>query len=360
ALDAAQEARPYSLYAYRNRILARMLDGRNDDALALAEKAAARGLVLDLAGHPAFEDLAALPGFAAVAGRMESNAAPVGAPQAVRAFEDSELLPEAIAFGRKGALYIGGVRNGAILSAAKKASSLSTLATAPGGVFDLEARDRTIWAAVNNQLAYEGASGETPFAAIMVFDAKSGDTLRDIRIVEENALLGDLEVAKDGAAYASDSITPRLFRLAPSGDVPEVFIEDPRFVNLQGLALDEANNRLFVADYLAGIFVVDLASGEVRALRNDADAHLGGVDGLYYEKGALIGVQNGTTPQRIVQLSLDENAAAVTQLVVLHQGIEGWSEPTHGALRDGAFHYIATSNWPAYNDDGSVKDGARL
>ena len=219
ALDAAQEARPYSLYAYRNRILARMLDGRNDDALALAEKAAARGLVLDLAGHPAFEDLAALPGFAAVAGRMESNAAPVGAPQAVRAFEDSELLPEAIAFGRKGALYIGGVRNGAILSAAKKASSLSTLATAPGGVFDLEARDRTIWAAVNNQLAYEGASGETPFAAIMVFDAKSGDTLRDIRIVEENALLGDLEVAKDGAAYASDSITPRLFRLAPSGDL---------------------------------------------------------------------------------------------------------------------------------------------
>lgn len=360
ALDAAQETRPYSLYVYRNRILARMRAGRSDDALALAEKAAARGLALDLSGDAAFDGLAALPGFAAAAERMKANAEPHGDAQSYRAFDDAGLLPEAVAFGRSGALFIGGVRSGAILTAGRKDARLETVAMAPGGVFDLEIRDGALWAAVNNRLAYERAGEETPFAAIMAFDAGSGETLRTVRIRQENALLGDLEIAKNGAVYASDSITPRIFRLSPGAETPDVFIEDPRFVNLQGLALDETNNRLFVADYLSGLFVADLDTGETRALRNDADAHLGGVDGLYYHNGALIGIQNGTTPQRIVRIEIDHEAAAVTRLKVLQQNLESWNEPTHGAVRKGAFYYIATSNWPAYNDDGTLKDGATL
>lgn len=358
ALDAAQTARPYSVHVYRNRILARMLAGREDEALGLAAKAAARGLSLDLGGHPAFDALRALPSFAPIAARMQENAEPYGASGATREFPETALLPEAIAYGKNRTLYLGSVRNGAILSAKRKGETLSPVAQAPGGVFDLEVRDGLIWAAVNNQLAYEHANPDAPFAAVMAFDLKTGAMVRDIRVSDGAALLGDLEIARDGSAYASDSITPRIFRIRPGGDALEVFAEDPRFVNLQGVALDEKNNRLFVADYLAGLFVIDTTTGAVSAVANDADAHLGGVDGLYYHDGALVGVQNGTSPQRIVTMRLDDDATAINAFIVMHANLEGWNEPTHGAISGGQFRYIATSNWPAYDDSGNLREGA--
>ena len=176
-------------------------------------------------------------------------------PNIVTEYDDAGLLPEAITF-HKGKTYVGGVRNGAIISLDKKGRA-KDIAAAQGGVFDIEIRGKDLWAVVNNQLAYEDADPENAFASVMIFNRKSGAPHREIRVSELEALLGDLEVAENGTAYASDSLTPRLYRLAPDGQTLEVFSADPRFVNLQGLALDEKNNRLFVADYLAGLFVVD-------------------------------------------------------------------------------------------------------
>jgi hypothetical protein len=358
ALDAAQAARPYSLYVYRNRILARMLAGREDEALALAGDAADRGLSLDLTGHPAFDRLAALPEFAPLAARMQENAAPLGAPAATREFAETALLPEALAYGKKQALYVGSVRSGAIMTANRNDKTMALVAQAPGGVFDLEVRGRAIWAAVNNQLAYDNADPVEPFAAVMAFDVKTGAVLHDIRVSEEAALLGDLEIAKDGTVYASDSITPRLYRMTPGGKALEVFAENPRFVNLQGIALDEKNNRLFIADYLSGLFAVDTATGAVTEIANGAGAHLGGIDGLYYYKGDLVGIQNGTTPQRIVWIRLNDDATAATAFIAMHGNLDGWNEPTHGAIVGNELRYIATSHWPAYDDNGSLREGA--
>ena len=138
------------------------------------------------------------------------------------------------------------------------------------------------------------------------------------------------------------------------------FAADLRFVNLQGIALDEKNRRMFLADYLAGLFVIDTESGAVTAIENTADAHLGGIDGLYYYKGGLIGIQNGTTPIRIVYIGLDENASAVTSFITMQQNLEGWNEPTHGAIVGNEFRYIATSNWPSYDGEWNVREGQEL
>ncbi|WP_425409075.1 SMP-30/gluconolactonase/LRE family protein [Hyphococcus sp.] len=358
-LDAAQEIRTYSLYVWRNRILARMLAERPDEALALAEKAAGRGLVLNLSGHPAFEALTALPQYAPIAAQMEANAAPAGEADIVFNHEQADLLPEALAYGKRKIFYLGSVANGSILKAGRK-GDVETLATAPGGVFDIEARGKTVWAVVNNQLAYKDADPEAPFAAVMAFRAKDGALQRDIRAAEDEALFGDLEIAKDGTVYASDSLTPRLFRMAPDGETLDVFAEDPRFANLQGIALDEKNNRIFVADYLTGLFVIDTQTGAATALENTADAHLGGIDGLYLYDGDLIGIQNGATPQRIVRIEIDDEVSEITGFTVMQQALEEWNEPTHGAVVDGAFHYIATSNWPSYDQEWNVREDAAL
>jgi|GEM_PF-2008439 len=358
-LSEAQALRPYSLYIWKNRILARQLKGDSAGAMALAAKIAERGLAIDLSGHDAFDALKAEPAFVAIGAKFENNMAPIGEAVVAAQYTDVNLLPEAYAAGRKGTHYIGSVRTGKIIEFSGAASPKGT-AFAQGGVFDIEVRGKKLWAAVNNQLAYEGADPENKFASLMVFNLKTGAPLREIRVGEPDALLGDLEVAKDGTAYASDSVTPRLYKMAPGGQTLDIFAADPRFVNLQGVALDEKNHRIFAADYLAGLFVINTDTAEVTAIENTIDAHLGGIDGLYLYKGALIGIQNGTTPQRIVKITLNDEASEAIGFEVLQQNLDDWNEPTHGAVSGDKFNYIATSNWPGYDRDWNIREDAVL
>ncbi len=356
-LNQAQILRPYSLYILKNRILAHQLAGDVETALALATQAADRGLSLNLSGHPGFDSLKNNPAYVAVEEKFQTNETPIGEAVVSVAYDDATLLPEALAIDSKGNQYLGSVRSGAIISLEHDGK---TVAAAPGGIFDLEIRGKKIWAAVNNQLAYVHGESDDTFASIMIFNRKSGAPEREIRVAESDALLGDLEVEKDGTAYVSDSTTPRLYKMAPGGQTLDIFAADPRFVNLQGIALDEKNQRLFVADYLAGLFVVDTKTAEVTAIENAANAHLGGIDGLYFYKGNLIGIQNGTTPQRIVHITLNDGATAATGFIVMQRALPEWNEPTHGVVTKNHFDYIATSNWPSYDKDWNPRDDATL
>lgn len=356
-LDEAQAERPYSLYLTRNRILTRLLTDRMDEAIVIAAEIADRGLVLETPPHEAFDRMRAEPAFAPIAERMAANSQPVGDAAIVFEMSESGLLPEAVARTPSGDFFVGSVRSGAIVKK-RGASALESGIDALGGVFDIEVRGDTLWAAVNNQLAFERATIETPFAGIATYDLKSGVMTREVRLVDENGLFGDLEVDKNGVAYASDSLTPRIFVF--DDGILTLGFEDPRFVNLQGLALDEANNRLFIADYLVGLFVIDLETRAVTAIENPTNAHLGGIDGLYLYEGDLIGIQNGTSPLRIVQIDLDKKGSIAQSLTVLQQAQPDWNEPTHGVVDGDTFYYIATSNWPAYDDEGNLRDDARL
>ncbi len=356
-LDEAQALRPYSLYVTRNRVLAHYLAGDATGAVDIAAKVAARGIALDFPTTKEFDRLRADSAFAPVLARFDANRSAIGESDVVAEFVNADLLPEAIA--RQGErLLIGSVRTGGIYEA--RDGAIREIARLDGGVFDIIAdkSSSVIYAVTNNQLAYE-KSGERPAeAAIVEVDLSNGAVLWKRSISGGASLLGDIE-QMPGRLYSSDSLTPRIFVQGPDL-IPRPLAEDPRFVNLQGIALDAKKRRLFVADYLTGLFVVDVMTGEVKQIANPTDAHLGGIDGLYLYKGDLIGVQNGTSPQRIVRIDLDSKGVSARKLTVLQQSLPEWNEPTHGLIDGDRFIYIATSNWPAYGDDGKPKNGAAL
>ena len=360
-LDEAQAARPYSLFLTRNRVLTRILTGRMTEAIAIAQEIADRGLVLETPPNDAFDKMRADPAFSPVAARMAANAEPKGEPRVVAAYAEVSLLPEAFSVAKNKTL-IGSARTGDIRNAAAK---LEPFAKLDGGVFDIEQRKNAVYVAVNNQLAYERRGDSPRFAAIVELDPRSGTEKARHSFGPEPSLIGDIEIAKNGRIFASDSLTPRIFSIDREkatqfgGAVTREFT-DPRFVNLQGIALDETHERLYVADYLAGLFVIDIKSGKADLIANPADAHLGGIDGLYLYKGDLIGVQNGASPQRIIRIDLDKAGVTAMSLDVLQQALPEWNEPTHGAVASDDFIYIATSNWPAYDDTGNAREGATL
>lgn len=350
ALEEAQKQRPYSLHITRLRVLAYALLGDYDRAIALAAEIADRGLSLSFEGHPGFDALKQRPAFAPVARKMAANEAPAGDSRIVFEIDDDGLLPEAYAATQDGArAFIGSARTGKILGKTGK-----TFAQASGGVYALAIENGWLWAAANDAPPYAGAS-ESRKAVLLKYALENGALLARFPASDENALIGAIAVTP-GGLIASDSMTPRLLIRRPDRETLEIFAEDARFVNLQGLAYDRRRGKIFVADYLAGLFCVDPVSGDVSALANPGGAHLGGLDGLSYYRGDLIGVQNGVSPQRLVRIRLNNAGDAVDAVEALVKNHADWAEPTNGATVGDAFHYVATSNWPAYDRDGGVRE----
>ncbi|HWA58400.1 MAG TPA: hypothetical protein VG692_14160, partial [Gemmatimonadales bacterium] len=126
----------------------------------------------------------------------------------------------------------------------------------------------------------------------------------------------------------------------------------------QGIVPD--GPRLLVADYSLGITAIDLSSGAVRTLTPPAQGTVLGIDGLVrLNERQLIGIQNGTTPARVVRLTLSPDGTAIDRVEAIDRYLPEASEPTQGMVTGGSYVYVANSPWSNYDDDGTVKAGAR-
>ena len=72
----------------------------------------------------------------------------------------------------------------------------------------------------------------------------------------------------------------------------------------------------------------------------------------------MLAVQNGTTPARLIRMSLDDSLTRVTQWETMEANWPGLGAPTHGVVVGDQFYFIANSGWDRMNDDGSVRQGA--
>lgn len=117
---------------------------------------------------------------------------------------------------------------------------------------------------------------------------------------------------------------------------------------------------LYVADYARGILRVDLAARELRLLDSPGDAAAVGIDGLYLDRGGLVGIQNGVTPHRVVRLRLSAGGDRIAGIDVLERARPDYAEPTLGVVVDGELYYVANSQWERFREDGGMDAPDRL
>ena len=115
---------------------------------------------------------------------------------------------------------------------------------------------------------------------------------------------------------------------------------------------------MFVADAV-GIVKIDLPSGESRDVDPGPHNTLAGADGLYWQKGSLIAVQNGIGSPRVVAFKLSKDGNRVTQTNVLENHTQFTVLPTTGAIHGNDFYFIANSQIDNRNGD-KVMDVTKL
>jgi sugar lactone lactonase YvrE len=339
--------------------------GRFEEAAATFRRVAAMGIPFKPEGR---DDLRACRAHAACAealAAVESAGAPRARSTVALTFPGPGLVPEGLAYDpRTRAFFVSSVRERRILrvdpSGPPRAfADRASLWSAMG--LGVDAERRRLWVATSALAETAGLSaGEEGRAALVGFDLEDGRVVARLELpAGRRHVLGDLVVTPTGEVWATDSASPAVYRLGLGAAGLETLVAGEPFVSPQGIALSLDGAIVYVADYAKGVFAVEAATRRVRLLDAPADAALLGIDGLYTEgPGALLAVQNGTAPARLLRLRLE--GPRITAVEAVDVGHPKMAEPTLGTFADGRFHYIANSQWDALQKGGAMKEGVAL
>jgi sugar lactone lactonase YvrE len=305
----------------------------------------------DLFGRP-WDDA----GFQAVRAKLEKKLPRLDYAAAAFELEDRGLLPEGVALDAKlGNFFVGSTTEHKILrvgpdhSVAEVAGAAAALDSVLGLAFD--GPRRTLYAVSTS--AITEAAAKKPRNAIVAIDVDTGKLVRRVE-VPDAVQLNDVTVAPGGATiYTTDSAGGAVFEIAESGAV-RALVAQGQLRGSNGLAVSPDGKRLYVA-HSTGLAVVELASGNVQRVAIPARETVAAIDGLYAWQDGLIGVQNVTTPGRVIWMPLSHDGLAVTRVQTLlshhHPSLD---EPTTGALGPDGFYLLAATGVSHLQPDGHI------
>ena len=334
--------------------------GRKQDAMQSLERLLPRRLGFRPPRDVGFDAFWNDADFQALLARFDANEPPVA--KATPAFElpDATFIPEGISHDpRTGSFFIGSTAQRRILErrADGKFVEFSKASDALKGVLGLrvDATRRRLYAVSTSNV---GRRANEPLEnAVFVYDLDRRTLLKRYAIADTQNL-NDVAISKDGTVVVSDSMGAGLYRLDAASDrfVPLVPAGE---LSCNGIDFSTDGHRLFVAS-TTGVVVVDMASGKFERLPQPDDIAAGAIDGLYFHRGDLIGVQNTISPGRVVRLHLAGDASRIDKLTVLQSYGKLLDEPTTGAIVGNEIFVIANSSVPALGDEGVLRDPATL
>lgn len=367
-MKKALELRPnYGRYMYSIAV-GYALSGNKDEAVQWLNRIAGMGLVYDVGADDDFKSLRDSEAFKSILARFTNNSKPIG--HSVSAFTVAEkgFVPEGLAYDPvEKMFYLGSVYQRRIVSV-NPTGEVKEFSAPDDGLWSVmgmrvDAKRRLLWVCTASHAQMmnfnEAENGRT---GIFKYDLKTRKLLKKYLLPADSRQhwLGDLVLSSRGDVFASDSRTTAIYMLNQQTDTLGLFLESDSFVNPQGLAFSGDEQRMFMADYLKGVFVIDMKTKGVSLLAAAPASTMLGIDGLYFHNGKLIGVQNGVNPNRVIRLSVDKNGTRVEKFEVLEANNPVFDEPTLAVLNGGSLFYIANSQWGMIDEKGKLAAAGKL
>ena len=365
-MKQANQLRPNHPRLMYNLAVAYALNSNSSESINWLRKTAGMGLVFPVSTDHDFDSLRTLPEFNAVLKQFEKNKAPkISSLHAFTIYEKG-LIPESVAYDEGSQVfYVSSVYKRKILSVTKS-GQVKVFASDTDGLWSVmgmkvdQAR-RVLWVCTTAHPQMTNfATADKGKTALFKYDLNSGKLIAKYQPSDTSKphWLGDLVIDSNGDVFATDSVTAAIYVVRNEGKELELFVEGQPFISPQGLDFSRDHQKLFVADYSKGIFLVDVKTKEVKSI--NAEFTLLGIDGLYYYKGSLIGVQNGVNPQRLVKLSLSKDLGRIEHFETIEANNPDFDEPTLGVLVKDRFYFVANSQWGAVDESGRLAPTEKL
>ena len=220
---------------------------------------------------------------------------------------DPRLVPEGIAWdAARKRFLVGSIAQRKIVAVDRRGKTRDF--TRPEDKLDtvlglaVDGRRRLLYAVSTN--GFEDSARDDRRNAVLIYDLGRGRRIAR-HDVAEALQLNDVAVAADGTLYATDSAAGSIFRRRP-GERHLTLFGTPRAARgANGIAV--APDGTVYVTLSTGVGRVDPRDGSLVRLPQPDSVVSGGIDGLYWHDGDLIGVQNSTNPGRVIRLRLADS-----------------------------------------------------
>lgn len=196
---------------------------------------------------------------------------------------------------------------------------------------------------------------------MLAFDLKSGKRVAEF-VVADARQLNDVAVAPDGTLYTTDSGAGTVIKFDPAhkSGSPSMFLPAGAIRGSNGLALTPDGKALYVA-HSTGVARIDTATAKLERLQPPPRQTIAAIDGLYWWKGDLVGIQNITNPGRVIRIRMNQAGTGITKIDTLQSHHNpAFDQPTTGAIAGGAIYILGTTQLPRYNARGEIENAAPL
>jgi hypothetical protein len=306
--------------------------------------------------HDGFEKVWDDKAFQAVRAKLEAKLPRLDYAPTAFELDDRRLIPEGIAYdAHTKDFFLGSVAQKRIVRIGPGNAAVDF--AGPSAEIDpilgiaVDSPRRLLYAVSTSALTDAGEAQRRN--AVLVFNVDNGRLLRRMDVPAARQL-NDVAVARGGRVFASDSASGAIYEIPTEGEVREVVA--PNVVRgSNGLAVSPDARRLYVA-HSTGIAVVDLSRGTVKRMPVPAGETVAAIDGLYEWQGQLIGVQNITTPGRVILMTLSADGESIQRVQTLlshHHNV--LDEPTTGVVTERGFFLLAATGVSHYNRAGQVE-----
>jgi len=358
--EEAARLRPGDTGILYNLACAQSRNGKSNAAVATLRELAALRVAANLAGDTDFDAIRGDAGYREVVATMAALKEQRVTSGATTAFTipEKELAPEGVAFDPvTKAFFVASVRKGKIVRIGPDGKITDFVPAGRDGLksalgIGIDAKRRTLWVAHEAIPLMNGVKeGDPPDSAVFEFDLDSG-RLRKKHLPPASPTpprFDDLTVAADGRVFVNDGESPRIYALDPGAELRVWLESDAIAGGTQGLAMTPDGRALYASDY-RGLYRIDTATKRVSALPVPPDAALSGVDGLLYSEDALIAIQNGIQPNRVVRLDLSPDGLRITRARILEMNHPAFDEPTLGTVVGGTLYFTANNQGHRYYD----------
>jgi sugar lactone lactonase YvrE len=361
----ANKLHPYHQGILYNCGLAAALNSKPEEAVSFLTRAVQIKADYDLnnpdlkslAGNKAFEDLKIFQKDALI---------PVQFSDTAFTIKDRTLHVECIAAGKnKKEFYVGSIHKRKIVHVDEKGNASDFVASGADGLtsvfgIKVDAAKNVLWACASPVEQTEGFDS-TLTSAIYKYNLKSKKLIQKFLPEKPGGhVFGDLVLAPDGGVFVSDSRDGGIYKVNESAGKVETFFTSEEFWSLQGITFSTDGQYLFIADYVKGLYRLDMKDKSLKRLNQLLDVSTKGIDGLTYTNNGLIAVQNGISPMRVTHYRLNKEQDGVTGYSIIDRAHPAFNEPTIGCMSENYFYYVANSLWSGYTEDHTLKSPDKL
>jgi len=304
-----------------------------------------------------FETLWEDPAFRSVYARLEARLPRLDYAPVAYELADRTLIPEGIAWDAPSrSLFMGSIAQGKVMRIAADATVTEFAGTEANldhvlGIA-VDAPRRIVYVVSTSALTERGEKNRRN--SVYAFDADSRKLLKRYDVPSAQQL-NDVTVAPGGRVFASDSASGAIYEIAVKGPGPtRELVPANQIRGSNGLAASPDGSRLYVA-HSTGLAVVDVATGAVKRVANNTRENVAAIDGLYEWQGELVGVENATTPGRVVLITLSRDGESIMRVrTLLSHHHNRLDEPTTGALAGDSFYLLAATGVTHFDRQGRI------